>query len=179
MPTARPASARPALVVGRQVKRVIDSQWVEVETEKGEQYFANMINGDSRWDLGGDDADEENLERRTKGTGIGISVGQEHTGTALVVEEVVKGSSAFRSQRVHVRDELLAIDGASLARSSPAQEPPPPLPSHRPSPGRPDPLVGPSCGPLTRACPLAQARERVLQADGATIALTLRKSRPG
>ncbi|KAJ1476245.1 hypothetical protein T484DRAFT_1825624 [Baffinella frigidus] len=120
MPTARPA------LVGRQVKRVIDSQWVEVETDKGEQYYANMINGDSRWDMRGDDeklgGDEENVGRSTKGTGIGISVGQDLAGTALVVEAVVKGSASFRSQR---------------------------------------------------------ARERVLQAEGTTIALTLRKSRPG
>lgn len=131
MPTARPA------LVGRQVKRVIDSQWVEVETDKGEQYYANMINGDSRWDMRGDDeklgGDEENVGRSTKGTGIGISVGQDLAGTALVVEAVVKGSASFRSQRVHVGDELLAIDGVSLARSSPAQEPPRPNPpAHSP-----------------------------------------------
>ena len=165
------------------MKRVVDSQWVEVETEKGEHYFANMINGDSRWDFGGEDeslgGDGENFGRRTKGTGIGISVGQEHAGTCLVVEGVVKGSAAFRSRRVHVSDELLAIDGTSLARSSPAQDNPPPQPPHTAPPQADPTQFRSSCALLTRSCPLAQAREMVLQADGATIELTLRKSRPG
>jgi len=122
MPTAR-QSPKSGLVPlhdpsHRPVQRVIDSQWVELRSADNEPYFANLITGESRWEAAGDD---DIARSQQLSGGIGVSVGQLHAGMPLIVEAVVKGSVAFRSQRVHVGDELLCINGIALAGGSPSQ----------------------------------------------------------